>query len=178
MKHGLTWLLVTGLITLSLVLVSCGPSTPQEPTPPTTPPAEIPTYTNPLNPGESARNAEIVVTISEAKLISSYQYDSETKQPAEGSTFLIVTVKVENISTQVQREGGYKMRAVDAAGNMYSVKPYFGADRFSTDYQLTAGGMMQGKVLFEIPKGTTGLKIRYLATAFFPPVTLADWTIQ
>ena len=176
MKKRIVWLIVSCLMALSLVLVSCGPAATEEEE--VVKEEEVPTYEEPLSIGETARTSKIEVTILDAIVTESYQYDSNTKEASSGMSFLLASVEIKNVSSQIQREGGFKMRTLDSEGSTYSVKSYFGKDRLTTDYNLPAGDGMKGKVVFEIPKGATGLKIRYLAVAFFPPVTLADWEIK
>lgn len=178
MKNRTIWLLASCLTALSLVAASCGTATTEETAAEKKKAVVFPTYEEPLSLGEAALSADRIVTITDAVITDSYQYDSGTKEASPDKTFLIVGAEIKNTSGQYQREGGFRMRVIDSEGNTYSIKSYFGQDRLQVNYTLPAGDELKGKVAFEIPKGATGLKIRYLSAPFYPYETLAIWEVK
>ena len=72
-------------------------------------------------------------------------------------------------------EGSDVFRAVDAEGLSKTVMPYLGEDPLVRIHHLQPGTEIKGKILFEIPKGASSLKIKYITIWQVP---LAEWEIE
>ena len=167
MKKKFIWLIFSFLLAGGLLLASCGPSA--EEAAPITPsaeeaaPAELPTFAL----GETGSGAGVDVTITEPTIVDSYQYQSTssgktiTKKASSSKTFLITTVHIVNTSITTRLSGTSWMRVHDSGGNSYAALSYFGEDALPLDHYMPEGTELNGKALFQIPQGVTGLKIRY-----------------
>ena len=197
MKRKIIWLVVSCLMALSVVLASCGPAVTEEEEEVVTPPAEeeeeegeeVVFFEAPLSVGETARTSKLAVTVLEAAVTDSYEYYSRTEQKTltkeakPDMTFLILKVKFENLTSGPTREGLFQMRAYDSEDNRYKVGSYYGEDRMPQDRTMDPGsalysGTLTGMVLFEVPKGASGLTFVYNFHKYPEAELLAEWKIQ
>ena len=92
----------------------------------------------------------------------------------------IITVKIENVSNRRRRlEGEKRFSISDSEGNTYLYHQYLGENPILTPPYLHVGDEIEGKMLFNIPEGASGLKIAY--TSKTPPTEnklLAEWVIE
>lgn len=175
MKRRFVWLVVSSLVVLVLLVAACAPA-PKEAAPTEqkaapieekAPPAELPL----VNIGETAEGMGVRVTISDAFIADRHEYYSQTsgekltKEASPGKVFLIVTVEIKNVGEAVRIAGGGAMRTLDSEGFDYAAVAYYGKDALQLDRYLIVGAEMKGKVLFQIPKEASGLKIRYVGVA-------------
>jgi len=180
MKRKITWVGLSFLIVAALVLASCGPTAPAEE-------AEVAEVVPILSIGESYLNEEIEieVTVLEARVTDSYEYkergsDSmQSKAASPGTSFLIATIKIDNVGGTDWRPTNPwidRFQATDSDNNAYLYQEYLGKNPFKVTYILD-GTAKDGTVLFNVPEGTSGLKIAYRSWAE-PVRTLAEWKIE
>ena len=184
MKKKIVWLGMSWLIVAALVLASCGPAAPEGEEEEEEEEEEEGVAT--LSIGETFQSSEVVVTISELIVTDSYEYYDEasestaTEEASPGMSFLIITVKIENVSNRRRRlEGEKRFSISDSEGNTYLYHQYLGENPILTPPYLHVGDEIEGKMLFNIPEGTSGLKIAY--TSKTPPTEnklLAEWVIE
>ena len=179
MKRKIVWLGVSWLIVAALVLASCGPGVPEGEEE-----EEEEEEIVFLSIGETYQTLEMAVTVSEAIVTDSYEYYDQAsdsmlaKEASPGMSFLISTAEIENVgSTPKHREGFYLFSASDSEGNTYFTESYFGENRLPEVYTLSAGAKVEGKILFNIQEGTSGLKIAYVGLKY-PSKKLAEWVIK
>ena len=182
MKRKILWLGVSWLIVAALVLASCGPTVPGEEEEEEEE-EEIPTFSI----GETYQTPEIAVTVSEAIVTDSYEYyhqaseSMRTKEASPGTSFLIITVELNNVGSQTKRmEGALRFRAIDSEDSQYQHASLFhGDDRLPYIPSLRSGEEMRGTMLFNIPEGASGLKIGYgIYVSYGPNIPLALWEIE
>ena len=65
----------------------------------------------------------------------------------------------------------------DSEGNTYSYHPYFGENPLVLSPYLNIGDKVAGKILYQIPKGASGLKVAYMGRVY-PRPKLAEWVID
>ncbi len=177
MKRKIVWLGVSWLIMAALVLTSCG----QE---------EEGLVT--LSIGETYQTSEVAATVSEAIVTDSYEYYDKasesilSKEASTGMSFLIITVEIKNVGSADRYDEGERwFRIYASGGSTYKhVTLYYAEDRLTPagyiigTTLLRAGEEMEGTVLFNIPEGASGLKLKYWAlrpTAETPDV---EWVIE
>ncbi len=180
MKKKFVWLGVSWLIVAALVLASCSLGVPEGEEEEEEEEEGIVF----LSIGETYQTPEIAVTVSEAIVTDSYEYYDEasesmlSKEASPGISFLITTVEIENVgSTSKHRHSYYLFSASDSEGNTYYNKSYFGENRLPEVHDLSAGAKAEGKMLYNIQEGTSGLKIAYVGWEF-PSEKLAEWVIK
>ncbi len=176
MKKKLVWLVVICLM-MVVPLVACGSKTGEnEPPPTTTPGNKTPAVLPTLKIGETAKGSDVQVTVLEANVADSYEYFSSslnqtiTKEASSDKSFLIINASVKNISNLTTRSGGGFFTVVDSTGYEYHLMPYYGASAMPSDMYLIPGAELEGKALFQIPRGAVGLKVVYAGTG--------EWTIN
>ena len=185
MKRKILWLGVSWLIVAALVLASCAPTVPgEEEEEEEEEEWEVVT----LSIGETYQTPEVDVTVSEAIVTDSYEYYDQasesmaTKEASPGTYFLIITVEINRVGSQIRRarqtEGPYWFRAFASDGTRYSYQTYLGENPLQM-FTLSAGEEVRGKVLFNIPEGAGGLKIVYgIASGYYEEKILAEWEIE
>lgn len=176
MKKKIVWLGVTWLIVTALVLSSCGGAVPEE--------EEEGVEVQILGIGETFQTPEVVVTVSELIITDSYEYYDKASESmaiekaSPGRSFLIITAEIKNVSNVVrQLEGRVRLSVTDSEGNEYLYKHYSGENPLLAGILIT-GEEIKGKVLFDIPKGASGLKIAYSSRTLPIQGKLAEWVIE
>lgn len=199
MKKKVTWVLVSSLMVLSLLLVSCGAGKTVEEEEAVeevgTPPEEeveeeIPAYEQTFKIGETAESDKLevtvtdklAVTVTEIDLTDSYEYwrvfDEvwDTRQALPGSTFMIVQVKIKNLSdTDTCTVGTWQMRGGDIERDA-PPSYYFGEDPLEYNVPLPPGQEIDGKVQFEVPEDSTGYYVKYRFSE--EPEVWAKWLVE
>ena len=182
MKRKIVWLGVSWLIVAAVVLASCGPAVLGEQEEEE---EEIPT----LSIGETYQTEEVAVTVLEAIVTDSYEYyhkaseSMRTEEASPGTSFLIITVEINNVGSQTRRmEGALWFRALDSEDSRFRYQHaalFHGEDRLPYTPSLRSGEEMRGTVLFRIPEGASGLKIGYgIYVSYGPNIPLAQWEIE
>ena len=184
MKKRVLWLGLSFLLVAALVLASCGEVAPGEQEEEEEEEEEEGVAT--LSIGERFQSSEVAVTISELIVTDSYEYYDEASESmaieevSPGMSFLIFTVEIENVSNKRRRlEGEKRFSITDSEGNTYSYHQYLGENPIGTPPYLHVGDVIEGKMLFNIPEGASGLKLAY--TSKTPPTEdklLAEWVIE
>ncbi len=179
MNSRIIRLLVSCLITVALLLVSCGQGVTRKEQEEETP-SQIS-----LRVGETARTSKITVTISDAIIADSYEYHSQaegktvSKKAPSGLSYLIATVEIENVGATEESGGTRYITAFDNQSEHYRIiTPYLGQDRLKLQPIIKSGEKVKGKVLFSMPKGATGLKIAYDFSSYNTNLALAEWEIE
>ncbi len=174
MKKKIIWVGVSCLMMVALLLVSCAPSVTEKEVAP--PAEEAPAAKLLLSIGETGQSDKLAVTVLEAIVTDSYQYisptsgETVTKEAAPDKSFFIVTAVIKSISDSTQITGGSWLELHDSEGVRYAAMPYPGEDGITFDKHLPEKQEIRGKVLFQIRKGASGLKVGYPG--------LADWEIK
>ena len=104
---------------------------------------------------------------SEMELTDGYRYwlvmDEKwsTSEAPPGSIFIVVHVKIENLSdTESYNVGTLRMRGGDANENVPPTY-YMGESPLETNLLLPAGEEIEGNVKFVAPEGSTGYHVRF-----------------
>lgn len=108
--------------------------------------------------GDTARTGDFEVTVYGFKdpQSTSNQFD----KPASGNRFISVDVQVANKgSAQQTFSSVLGFHLVDSANRQYDSKITTVEPR-APDGQIPAGGAIRGMAMFEVPEGTTGLRLR------------------
>jgi len=138
-----------------------------------------------LNVGEAATTSKIEVTVFSADKEKSYEYystiykENNTQETSPGNTFLLVDAEIKNVGSDSQYVGTTEFSMSDSEG--YSYDPefiYLGNDGMDAIKQLYTSQKMRGKILFEIPENTEGLKLHYDFGNLYIGTKLATWSIQ
>lgn len=135
---------------------SSNPSGPSGPTPNNAPSATTAKTTYKV--GDTAKTGDFDVTVYGVKdpQTTSNQFD----KAAAGSHYVSVDVQIANTGSKQQTFSsllGYHL--VDAANRQYDIK-ITTVTPGPPDGQIPAGGAVRGLVVFEVPDGTTGLRLR------------------
>jgi len=194
MKKRTVWLVASCFAGLSLVLTSCGPAaTEEEVKQPAAEEeeeeaieevAEITSFEGTFSVGETAQSNRLAVTVLEATVADSYEYYDKnegktlTKEAKPEMTFLILTVEIKNVGKGERREGLFQTRASDSENDRYRVGSYYGEDRIVQDITISSGKSVDGKILFNIQKGTSDIAFIYNFNKHPDPELLAEWKIQ
>jgi len=179
------WLGVIWLIVAALVLASCGPGVPEGEEEEEEEEEESPT----LSIGEMFQTPALGVTISEAIVADSYEYYDEasesmtTEEANSGMSFFIITVEFECLGgwgigangNLLQVRGQFMVS--DSEGNTYSYRHYSGEDPLILSPYLNIGDKVEGKILYEVQEGASGLKVAYMGR-ISPRPKLAEWVID
>ena len=147
---------------------------------------EVTTLTT-LSIGETFQIPEISLTVSEAIITDSYEYYDEasdsmlSKEADPGISFLIITLEGLKSEWWLKGTGPWERRfnVSDSEGNTCVWSAYLGEDRL-TLLNMYPGMKIEGKMLFKIQEGASGLKITYtLGTPYpFPITDIAEWVIK
>ena len=194
MKKKIVWLGLSFLLVTSLVLASCGGAAPVEEEEEYTPDevrrrreaeehAEMEVVT--LSMGETYQTEWIKVTVSDQIITDSYEWHDKntgelfTKEAEPGEIFVIAYVEQLNVGDQIRRdEGRDRFRIYDAEGNYWRSKFYYEEkDALLVARSFSPDERAEGKVLFIIPEGTSGLKIGYI-TQIIPIKPIAQWVVE
>ncbi len=144
-----------------------------------------PTFERPFRVGETAQSAKLAVTITEMYLTDSYEYYDETtkemgiKEASPGKTFLFAYVKIKYVaSTGSSIEGAVNMLGGYAESSV-AFSYDWGEQRLPSKTSLSQGGKtaIEGKVLFVIPKESTGHWVKYDFWGIAPRV-YAQWLAE
>jgi len=190
MKRKVVWLILSCFIAVALVLVSCGTATEDEEEEAATE-GPIPVFEKPEEPysiGETARSSRTAVTVLEVVVTDSYEYydviskKTATKEATAGMSFILATFEIENVGSLRRGEGYWRTRLIDSERFLYQRKPHLGEDILKGFVPLESGEKMRGTVMFEVPEGSTGLKVRY-GMVTYPSVAQedekwAEWTVE
>ena len=182
-KRNIVWLLVSGLMVAVLLVTSCGPAVTKEKEVVTE--EETPTFEVPLSLGETAQAFGVAVTVSNAMITDSYEYydkvtgEMRPKEASSGWTFLIANIKIEVVGEARVRKAASNLYLSDSDGSIYKLGVYYGEGAFPylSNRNLAQGDELSGKALFNVKKGSTGLKIGYLFKRS-PVETAAEWEIK
>ena len=182
MKQKFLWLAVSGLMLLSMGIAACAPAVAEQEVEEEEK-EEAEEEIQILSVGETYQKSEVAVTVSEAILTDSYEYYDEasksmlSKEASPGTSFLIIAVEIKNVGSRVRlREGRDRIRVYDSEDSQHRFKAYYGQDRLLTPYSLPTGGEIEGKILFNIPEGTSGLRIEYWEPE--PVRKFAEWVVE
>jgi len=172
----------------ALALASCGPTVPGEEEEEEEEEEEVEGVVITLSLGETYQKPEeVAVTVSSGVLITdSYEYYDEatasmlSKEASPGMSFLIATAEIENLgSSRRMREGYRKFHVYDSEGSLYMWSAYYGEDPLRKTYGIPEGGKIEGKMLFDIQEGASGLTIAYMDLTYPPePKRIAEWEIE
>ncbi len=183
MKRKILWLGLSFLLVVALVLASCGPAVPvgEQEEEEEEEEVEVPI----LSIGETYQSPKVVITVSEAIVIDSYEYydviskTTALKEASPGMSFLIFSAEIENVGDAIRYyEGKMRFWASDSEGNEYTaVREYYGEPRLPEASRFQSDSKMEGKVLILIPEGASGLTISYREKAL-PHKKVAEWVIK
>lgn len=179
MYRRIAWLLVSCLMVAVLLLVSCGQGVTEREQ------EEEGSSQISLRVGETARTSKITVTVSDTIITDSYEYYSQaegkmiSKEAPREISFLLATVEIENVGSAEESGGTRYITAFDNQSEHYRIiTPYLGQDRLKLQPILKPGEKVEGKVLFSMPKGATGLKIAYDFSSYNTNLAVAEWEIE
>ena len=187
MKKKFVWLGLNFLLVAALVLASCGGTAPVEEEE-----EEVVEETEELvtlSIGETYRSVanRISITVSEVIFVDSYEYHEYktgnilTAEASPDMTFFILTAALEYVGTSGiahSYEGRIRFRLHDAEGTRYRFEYYLDAEEaLGTIRTFSPGESMDGKVLFQIPKETTGLILSGW-TLEVPQTELVEWPLE
>jgi Domain of unknown function (DUF4352) len=156
---------------------------------PTRTPTRTPTPVESLAPeilsvplGEGASDGTTSVIVFSAKKTYQYSYYSETVKKIQNETappgkmFVIVDAGIKNIGAQVLNASSSSFSLTDSNGYKYDPSHY-GNDELTLQ-QLYLNQTSIGKILFIIPKTTTGLRLHYNFGDFATGPKLVAWPIK
>jgi hypothetical protein len=160
------------------------------PTPtPTRTPTRTPTPGESITPeilsvplGEGASDGNTSVIVFSAKKTNQYSYYSETLKKIQNETappgkiFVIVDAGIKNIGAQVLNASASSFSLTDSNGYRYDPS-YYGNEGLSVQ-QLYLNQTSIGKVLFVVPKTSTGLRLLYNFGDFVTGPKLVAWPIK
>ncbi len=132
--------------------------------------------------GEGASDGATSVIVFSAKKTSQYSYYSETlkkiqnETAPQGKTFVIVDAAIKNVGAQELNISSSSFSLTDSNGYKYDPS-YYGNEGFTTQ-QLYLNQTSLGKILFIIPKTTTGLRLHYNFGDFASGPKLVAWPIK
>ena len=174
-KRIVIWLLVSCLIVMVLFTISCRPEEKEEVEIPEVEEPELPAHEETFGVGDRVESGmltvtvdrQLAVTITEMELTDGYRYwlvmDEKwsTSEAPPGSIFIVVHVKIENLSdTESYNVGTLRMRGGDANENVPPTY-YMGESPLETNLLLPAGEEIEGNVKFVAPEGSTGYHVRF-----------------
>jgi Domain of unknown function (DUF4352) len=156
---------------------------------PTRSPSRTPTPIASLAPetlsvpiGEGASDGTTSVIVFSAKKTNQYSYYSETMKKIQNETappgkmFVIVDAGIKNIGAQVLNISSSSFSLTDSNGYKYDPSDY--GNEGLTTQQLFLNQTSLGKILFVIPKTTTGLRLHYNFGDFASGPKLVAWPIK
>ncbi len=188
MKTKIVWLGLSFLLVAALVLASCGGGTaPQEQEEEKEEEVETGELII-LKIGETYRSKvnTVAITVSEVIFVDSYDYhdyktgELRTEEAGPDMTFLILIAELEFVgqSGRNSMEGRIRFRVHDAEGTRYRFDYYLDAEAaLGAVMNFFPGDTMDGRVLFEVPKGATGLIISGWTLAV-PQRKLVEWPLE
>lgn len=124
------------------------------------------------------------ITVYSAQKVLSYTWTSSSinyqfnKKAKSGKTFVIVDAEVKNIGSDsiYVTYGDFSMG--DSNGNRYDPEMYSGDDGLGLFKELYKNQKNRGKVIFEVPQNTNGLKLYYDFGYVFWGTKIASWNIN
>lgn len=150
---------------------------------PTPEPERVPTELN-LKVGETAETSKIEVTVILAKKTGYYEYYSDIfeetmiEEASPGKIFILAEIEIKNTGSNRAYVGSSEFSMTDSEGYRYDPELYYGNDGLEMFKELYQNQKMRGKVLFEVPEDTKGLKIQYDFGNLFTKVKLASWELE
>jgi len=182
----ITSLLIAAILVLGIFLASgcieTGPLTKGETPTETEAPAKTPTELE-LKIGETAKTSVLEVTVLSAERKEGYvsmivpEYPM-AQAPSPGNIFLFVEAEIKNIGNDKVFVGSSDFSAMDSEGMRYDPEIYSESDALEMFKELYKNQKTKGKLLFEIPKGATGLEVLYDFGNLFIGTKLAKWEIE
>ncbi len=156
---------------------------------PTRSPSRTPTPVESIAPemlsvplGEGASDGTASVIVFSAKKTNQYSYYSETVKKIQNETappgkiFVIVDAGIKNIGAQVLNASSSSFSITDSNGYKYDPSNY--GNGGLTMQQLYLNQTSTGKILFVIPKESTGLRLQYNFGDFATGPKLVAWPIK
>ena len=168
---------IIGIFALLLVFViTLGCITEESPTRSSSIPETQPTPTIPSTPselilkiGESATYSGVQATVISAQKTNSYNYENsqnvmEMETAKAGKIFILADLELKNVGSDKDFLVG-KFSVTDSEGYKYERSPniffiYKGIDRLK-DQELFPNQRSRGKLSFEVPENSQGLKLQY-----------------
>ncbi len=135
-----------------------------------------------LTVGETAKTSKIEVIVKSVEKTTEYEYclssycNMETAK--EGNTFLIADVEVKNVGADQIYFSVSDFSATDSEGNRYNTEVSLSEDAIEMITQLYQNQKVSGKVYFEVPENSSGLKIIYDFGNIVTGTELASWTVE
>lgn len=136
-----------------------------------------------LNIGETAKTTKIQITVTDVKKADFYSYysdilkDTKIEKAPQGKTFIIAEAEIMNINTSREYAGSGKFSIMDSQNFRYESEYYYGTDGLNSLKELYPNEKIKGKMIFEIPQGSTQLRLLYDFGTLFTDVKLANWNI-
>lgn len=124
----------------------------------TSPPATAPPPSTVYKIGDTAKTGDFDVTVYGIKdpQTTTNQFD----KPVAGNRFVSVDVQIANKGSQQQTFSSFiGFHLVDSANRQYDLK-LTTVEPKAPEGQIPAGGAIRGLAVFEVPEGTTGLRLR------------------
>lgn len=137
-----------------------------------------------LRVGETAKTSKVQVTVITAEKKDYYEYYSDilkeymAEEASPGKIFVLLDAEINNIDSDRLFVGSGEFSMTDSEGYRYDPKLYYGNDGLEMLKELYQNQKMKGKILFEVPEDSTGLKIQYDFGNLFIGVKLATWDIS
>lgn len=190
MKRKIVWLLISCLIAASMLTVSCRPTEEEEIIITEEKEEKEPAHEEFFSVGETAESdklavavtQKLAVTVTEMELIDSYDYYRvmderwDVSEAPAGSTYIIVNVKIKNLSsTDTIKVGTLRMRGGWADGDVPTTY-YMGEGPLDTGWPLPPGEEIEGKAKFTVPKASTNYYVKFRFSE--EPEVWAVWTIE
>jgi hypothetical protein len=132
--------------------------------------------------GEGASDGIASVIVFSAKKTYQYSYYSETVKKIQNETappgkiFIIVDAGIKNIGAPVLNASSSSFSITDSNG--YKYDPSYYGNAGLTMQQLYLNQTSLGKILFVIPKESTGLRLHYNFGDFATGPKLVAWPIK
>ena len=111
---------------------------------------------------EAAVFKDVRYSITGIEKSQSTEYDS----PEAGKEFIIISLKIENNSDKKISYNEWDWKMENSNGQEEDVAFTIGVDASLNSGNLTPGGMVEGRIVFEEPVGDTGLKLHYYDNMF------------
>ena len=175
--------LLSGCTSQQQLTVNKGNQTapPQSPTQNSTTPPSSPASSS-VNVGDTINGKYLQVTVLSAQFVNSFNETSGgykfTVNADEGKTFLIIKVLLHQIGDDSQLVSPTDFWVIDNKNTKYDYdyRTYSLNDSLSTT-TLYKNLNTEGRILYQVPKIATGLKVQYNFATFWDSPVIAEWSI-